>query len=279
MRISVKLAPTFEYAELEQFWHRADALGFDAVWNYDHFYGLDEDPTPTLEGWTTLAAMAVVVRRARVGCMVTGVTYRNPAILAKMAVTVDQICGGRLDFGIGAGWHEAEHRGYGIPFPSPGTRVAMLDEALTVIRRLWTEESVTFAGRFFTLEDALCEPKPIQRPHPPIVIGGSQPKMLRVIARHADEWNMPSRHGPADWAVVKARLDDACKEVGREPAEVRRSVQLFLHPRNPAQVAEQLAQLPEYQRCGCQHAVLSFYQPPSLELLERCSHLSSPERG
>ena len=142
------------------------------MWNYDHFYGLVHNSKLTHEGWTTLAAMAVVIRTARVGCMVTGVTYRNPAILAKMAVTVDHICGGRLEFGIGAGWHEAEHRGYGIEFPSAGTRVAMLDEALTVIRRLWTEDSVTFEGQFYTLRDALCEPKPIQRPHPPIIVGG-----------------------------------------------------------------------------------------------------------
>lgn len=273
MRISVKLAPTFEYAELETFWLRADSLGFAAVWDYDHFYGLSQHSTPTLEGWTTLAAMGVVVRRARIGCMVTGVTYRNPAVLAKMAVTVDHISGGRLDFGIGAGWHEAEHRGYGIEFPSAGSRVAMLDEALTVIRRLWTQESVTFAGRFFTLTDALCEPKPVQRPHPPIVIGGSQPKMLRVIARHADEWNMPSHQGPAEWGQANLRLEEACAEVGRDPSQVRRSVQLFLHPREPGQVAEQLALIPRYEELGCQHAVLSFYQPPGAELLEQCARL------
>ncbi len=273
MRISAKLAPTFEYGELEQFWRRADDLGFAAVWDYDHFYGLEADAMPTLEGWTTLAAMAVVIRRARVGCMVSGVTYRNPAILAKMAVTVDHISGGRLDFGIGAGWHEAEHRGYGIEFPSPGERVAMLDEALTVIRRLWTEESVTHRGRFFTLDEALCEPKPVQRPHPPIVIGGSKPKMLRVIARHADEWNMPSHGGPGDWDAANTRLDEACAEVGRNPAEICRSVQIFLHPRDPALVDEQLARLPEFEQLGCEHAVLSFYQPPSAELLERCARL------
>jgi F420-dependent oxidoreductase-like protein len=273
MRISVKLAPTFPYPELERFWRDADRLGFEAVWNYDHFYGLVENEKPTLEGWTTLAAMGVVIRRARIGCMVTGVTYRNPAILAKMAVTVDHISGGRMDFGIGAGWHEDEHRGYGIEFPGPGTRVEMLDEALTVIRRLWTEESVTFSGRFFTLSDALCEPKPIQRPHPPIVIGGSKPKMLRVIARHADEWNMPSHSGPDEWGEANARLDEACAEVGRDPQQVRRSVQLFLHPRKPGQVDEQLELLPQYRELGCQHAVLSFYQPPDLVLLERCAAL------
>jgi len=273
MRISVKLAPTFDYPELEQFWRTADSLGFEAVWDYDHFYGLVDNTKPTYEGWTTLAAMAVVVRQARVGCMVTGVTYRNPAILAKMAVTVDHISGGRLDFGIGAGWHEAEHRGYGIEFPSPGTRVAMVDEALTVIRRLWTEESVTFAGRFYTLDDAICEPNPLQRPHPPIVIGGTQPKMLRVIARHADEWNMPSHEGPTQWGEANTRLDEACAEVGREPAEVRRSVQLFLHPRKDGQVSKQLELLGEYEARGCEHAVLSFYQPPTAELLERCATL------
>ncbi|WP_313674538.1 TIGR03560 family F420-dependent LLM class oxidoreductase [Mycolicibacterium sp.] len=270
MRISVKLAPTFAYPELEQFWRSADQLGFEAIWNYDHFYGLVDNATPTLEGWTTLAAMGAVIRRARVGCMVTGVTYRNPAILAKMAVTVDHITGGRLDFGIGAGWHEDEHRAFGIEFPSPGTRVAMLDEALTVIRRLWTEESVSFAGRFYTLSDALCEPKPVQRPHPPIVVGGSQPKMLRVIARHADEWNMPSHEGPAEWGHVNVRLNEACAEVGRPPSEVRRGAQLFLHPRKPGQVDEQLELLPHYAELGCEHAVLSFYQPPTSALLERC---------
>ncbi|WP_225933690.1 LLM class flavin-dependent oxidoreductase [Mycolicibacterium pallens] len=199
--------------------------------------------------------------------------YRNPAVLAKMAVTVDHISGGRLDFGIGAGWHEAEHRGYGIEFPSPGTRVAMLDEALTVIRRLWTEESVTFEGKFYTLRDALCEPKPIQRPHPPIVIGGSQPKMLRVIARHADEWNMPSHDDAQKWGETNARLNEACAEVGRDPAEIRRSVQIFLYPSDPGQVDAQLAQLPQFAELGCEHAVLSFYQPPSAELLQRCAKL------
>ena len=178
-----------------------------------------------------------------------------------------------MDFGIGAGWHTDEHRGYGIDFPSAGTRVDMLDEALTVMKRLWTEDSVTFAGRFYTLDEALCEPKPIQRPHPPIVVGGSKPKMLRVIARHADEWNMPSHQGPAEWGAANSRLDEACTEVGRDSATVRRSVQLFRHPRKPGQVAEQLDLLPQYRELGCQHAVLSFYQPPGPALLERCAGL------
>jgi F420-dependent oxidoreductase-like protein len=274
MLLSAKLAPTFDYPVLEKFWRDADELDFHSITNYDHFYGLTEPGTPTFEGWTTLAAMATVVRRARVSCLVSSVTYRNPAVLAKMAVTVDHISGGRLDFGLGAGWHEEEHRGYGLEFPSAGVRVAMLDEALTIIRRLWTEESVTFAGRFYSLVDARCEPKPVQRPHPPIVIGGEKPKMLRVIARHADEWNVGSAGDPQAWAQVSAGLDDACREVGREPGQIRRSVQLFLHPDQEGQVEEQLDRLPEFAALGCEHAVLSFYQPPTAAQLRRAAELS-----
>ncbi|BAX92880.1 TIGR03560 family F420-dependent LLM class oxidoreductase [Mycobacterium shigaense] len=276
MRISVKFDQSFEYPELEQLWRVADRLGFPSLWDYDHFYGPAEHPAPTYEGWTTLAAMAAVTERARIGCLVSGVTYRHPAILAKMAVTVDHISGGRLDFGIGAGWHEAEHRGYGISLPSPGIRVAMVDEALTVIRRLWTQDSVTFKGQFFTLENALCEPKPLQQPHPPIVVAGTEPKMLQVIARHADIWNMPGHEGPQRWQAVNARLDEACVDVGRDPADVRRSAQLSLHPAVPDDVDEQLALLPEFERLGCQHIVLAFRQPPTTALLERCVALDSP---
>jgi F420-dependent oxidoreductase-like protein len=273
MLISAKLAPTFEYPVLEDFWRASDELGFDAVWDYDHFYGLTDPDGLTFEGWTTLAAMAVVVRRARVGCMVTGVTYRHPAVLANMAVTVDHISNGRLDFGIGAAWHEPEHRGYGIDFPSAGTRVAMLDEALTIIKMLWTQDSSTFEGRFWRLDDARCAPKPVQKPHPPIVVGGTQPKMLRVIARHADEWNTPGLAGPEEWSRVNAQLDEACAEVGRDPGAIRRSVQLFLHPAQEGQVETLLETLPVYEKAGCEHVVLSFYQPPTREQLERCATL------
>jgi alkanesulfonate monooxygenase SsuD/methylene tetrahydromethanopterin reductase-like flavin-dependent oxidoreductase (luciferase family) len=220
MLLSAKLAPTFDYPVMEHFWREADDLGFHAIANYDHFYGLIDNTVPTHEGWTSLAAMAVVVRRARVSCMVTGVTYRHPAVLAKMAVTVDHISGGRLDFGLGAGWHEAEHQGYGIEFPGAGTRVAMLDEALTVIKRLWTEKAVTFEGRFFTLRDALCEPKPLQRPHPPIVIGGEKPKMLRVVARHADEWNCPAT---VMWPTGRGSAPNSTTPAQRSAAIRRRS--------------------------------------------------------
>jgi F420-dependent oxidoreductase-like protein len=269
--ISAKLAPVFAFAELEQFWRNADELGYHAVWNYDHFYGLGGEAdlrTDTLEGWTTLAAMATVVKRARIGCMVSSVTYRNPAVLAKMATTVDHISGGRLEFGLGAGWLEAEHLGYGIDFPSAGVRIAMLDEALTLIKLLWTEDESNFEGTHYRLTAALANPKPVQRPHPPIVIGGrGEKKMLRVVATHADEWNGVS-FGPVEWSRLNSVLDLHCATIGRDPAAIRRGAQLFLHPNQEEQLARQVASIPAYQDAGCDHIILSFYQPPSRAILE-----------
>ncbi len=272
MLISAKLAPVFDYQALVEFWKVADELGYHAVWNYDHFYGLGIQQTdleaPTLEGWTTLAAMAVIVKRARVGCMVTGVTYRHPAVLANMAVTVDHISGGRLEFGIGAAWHEAEHAGLGIKFPPPGERVALLDETLQIIKSYWTQPTTTFDGRFFNLKDAICSPRPVQTPHPPIIVGGVKPKMLQVVAKHADEWNVPGAD-PDTWATLNKQIDDNCAAIGRDPKQVRRGVQLFVHPAVDGQPEQQAAMLPQYQDLGCEHVVLSFYQPPSHALLEQ----------
>jgi len=268
MLVSAKLAPTFAYAELERFWRDADDIGFHAVWNYDHFYGLGDLAQETLEGWTSLAAMATVVKRARVGIMVTGVTYRNPALLANMAVTVDHISGGRLEFGLGAAWHEPEHKAYGFDFPSGATRVEMLDEALQVCKLLWTQEEATFAGTHFRLEGAVCNPKPVQRPHPPIVVGGVKPKILRVIARHATEWNFPAVMG-VEFEKASAALDEACAEVGRDPSEIRRSVQFFIHPAQEGQPEGMIEQIPVFRDAGCEHIVFSFYQPPDRGLMEK----------
>jgi len=269
---SAKIAPVFDYPLLERFWKDADELGFHGVWNYDHFYGLylagQPLELPTLEGWTTLAAMGKVTQRARIGCMVTGVTYRHPAVLANMAVAIDHISGGRLEFGIGAAWHEPEHLTYGIEFPSAGTRIAMLDEACTIIRRLWTEDKVDHDGRFWTLREALCSPKPVQE-RIPIVIGGSGPKKtLRVVAKHADEWNAPLS-APTDYRELNKIFEDHCADVGRDPSEVRRSVQIFLFGHDETQLQALGKQMADLEEAGVQHAVLSFYTPPSRDVLER----------
>jgi F420-dependent oxidoreductase-like protein len=273
MLTSAKLAPMFAYADLERFWRDADELGFHAIWNYDHFYGLGGGVADlrkdTLEGWTTLAAMASIVKRARIGCMVTGVTYRHPAVLANMATTVDHISGGRLEFGLGAAWHEAEHAGYGIDFPRAGVRIAMLDEALQLIKLLWTQDEANFDGQYYHLKDAICNPKPVQKPHPPIVVGGTgEKKMLRVVATQANEWNAVS-FDPKEWERLNGVLDEHCQAIGRDPKEIRRGVQLFIHPEQEDQMAGQIGLLPEFEQAGCEHAVLSFYQPPTRAQLEQ----------
>jgi F420-dependent oxidoreductase-like protein len=270
---SVKLAQVFEYPVLERFWRDADELGFNGVWDYDHFYGMRDPTSASFEGWSMLAAMAKVTSRVRIGCMVTGVTYRHPAILAKMAVSVDHISSGRLEFGIGAGSHEGEHKGYGIPFPGAGTRIDMLDEACGVIRRLWTEESVTHQGRFWTLTDAPANPKPVQDRVPMVIGGTGERKTLRVVARHADEWNFSpmqdlGAEGPREFARLSRVLDDHCEAIGRDPKEIHRSIQMALRPDDHEQVAAGLRLLEEFEGAGAEHAVLGFASPPSRSLLE-----------
>jgi F420-dependent oxidoreductase-like protein len=210
-----------DYSTLRKVALECDHLGYDSVWVYDHLqftYG------PTLECWTVLSALAEATKNIRVGSLVTCNAFRHPSILAKMASTVDMISNGRLNFGVGAGWHEAEAKAYGIPFPRGRVRVEMLDEALSIIKKLWTEESVTFEGKHYSVHEAVCLPKPIQKPYPPILVGGGGDKMLRVIARHANAWNS----GFTDAEGFKqetARLETACRETGRNRNEIENTFQ------------------------------------------------------
>ncbi len=226
--IRIGLKPSSQDTTVEEIravWRIADEAGFDHCWTFDHFAGIVTDPVEgTLEGWTLLGAMAEATSRVRIGCMVTGNTYRHPAVLAKMAVTVDQLSGGRLEFGIGAGWAENEHRMLGIEFGTVGQRIDRLEEACRLIKRLWTDDRADFEGRYYTLVDAIANPKPVQKPHPPVWIGGSgERKTLRVVAEHADVWNAPS--AAVDVGRLSAVLDRHCDDVGRDPKEIRRSVQ------------------------------------------------------
>jgi F420-dependent oxidoreductase-like protein len=179
------------WQELRATWKLIDSLGYDTAWTFDHFFPILSDPSgPCFEGWIALTALAAETSRVQAGVLVSGNTYRHPAVLAKMAATLDHITGGRLIMGIGAAWFEMEHTAYGIPFQTTAERIHRLDEAAEIIKRLWTEKQVTFEGRYYQLKDAYCEPKPVQQPRPRIMIGGSGEKlMLRVIARRADIWN------------------------------------------------------------------------------------------
>ena len=212
------------WTEILALWQEIDQLDYDTAWGFDHFLPIFSDPKGTcLEGWTALAALAMATRRVRLGLMVTGNTYRHPAVLAKMATTVDIISGGRLILGLGAGWFELEHQEYGIPFHTVGERLRRLDEALQMIKLLWTQESANFDGRHFKLENASFNPKPIQKPHPPILIGASGEKVaLGIVARHAQMWNWPGT--PEVLRAKITRLNEHCQRIGRDPATVEKSV-------------------------------------------------------
>ena len=202
VRFGAKLVPQgTSIAALRGFWRLADESGFDHLWVYDHLAGVGNaatvaEPDPAIDlydGWTLLAAMASETRHARLGCMVTANTLRHPAVLAKIATTVDHLSGGRLEFGIGTGWAEYEHRMLALELGGARQRIEKLAEALAVIKALWSSERFTdFAGEHYTLEKAVHAPKPLQRPHPPIWLGGTgEKRMLRLVAEHADVWNMP----------------------------------------------------------------------------------------
>jgi F420-dependent oxidoreductase-like protein len=228
LSIGLKLSPQgTDVASLRAVWRVADEAGFDHVWNFDHFAAIMTDPeVDVLEGWTLLGAMAEATSRVRIGCMVTGNTYRHPAVLAKMAVTVDHLSGGRLEMGIGAAWAELEHEMFGLAFDTPGIRVARLAEACVAMKRLWTDDRASFDGTHYRLRDAIANPKPVQRPHPPLWIGGrGERKTLRVVAEHADVWNAPGGD-PDEVARLSGVVDRHCADVGRDPAEIRRSVQV-----------------------------------------------------
>jgi F420-dependent oxidoreductase-like protein len=192
------------YDALATHWREADALGFDSVWLDDHLYSIVRPPgEPQMEAWTLLAALARETRRIEIGILVTCNSYRSPALVAKLAATVDVLSGGRLVHGMGAGWYESEYRGYGYDFPPVGVRLAQLDEALTLQKLLWREERASFSGRHYRLHEAWCSPKPVRRPHPPILIGGGGERvLLRLVARHADVWN-----GSGDVAEFGRKLD------------------------------------------------------------------------
>lgn len=233
-RIGVKLAgQDTTAAALRDVWRIADEGGLDHVWCFDHVAAIGEGgpDRPVFEGWSLQAAMAVATKRVRIGCMVTGNTYRQPWMLAKIAVTVDHLSGGRLEFGIGAAWAEVEHKMYDIG--GLDHRVGRLSESLRVLKMLWTEERTTFDGRYYKLSDAISNPKPVQRPHPPIWIGAGGDQLLKLTARHADVWNgagavRTSSDPSAKEGIVELseRLDEACAAIGRDPTTIRRSVQL-----------------------------------------------------
>lgn len=222
-----------EWSELLAVWTEADRIEvFESAWNWDHFYPLAPPyDGPNLEGWTMLAALAQATTRIRIGCMVNGMHHRHPAVTANMIATIDQISGGRFEFGIGAGWNEMETDAYGLELGSLNARSDRLEEGLEVIVSLLRDKSTTHKGRYFDLTDAWCEPKCIQRPYAPIVVGGKgRKRTLRTAARFADQWDMTFPDRPSDWQELNEVLLGHCADVGRDPGEITRSVHLQFDP-------------------------------------------------
>ena len=266
-RFGIMTAPQqVGYDDVLRVWHEADAIPeIEHAWLFDHLMPIGGDPHgPILEGWTLLSALAAQTHRLRLGLLVTSNRFRPPAMLAKIAATVDVVSRGRLDFGIGAGSRTGhplarrEYDAYGLPFHDFDHAVERLAEACTVIRRLWTEaEPFDFDGSHLHLTGAFGDPKPVQRPHPPIVIGGRTARVLRVAAEHADVWNIPG--GDIDDAAGRsALLDRLCAEIGRDPASITRSIHLPVSYVDPGATRDAIG---EALDAGFRHVVLGLPAP------------------
>ncbi|HJP73012.1 MAG TPA: LLM class flavin-dependent oxidoreductase [Pseudonocardiaceae bacterium] len=255
------------YHDIQRVWREADAIPqIEHAWLYDHLMPIfGERNGPTLEGWTLLSALAGQTERLRLGLLVTSNRFRPPAMLAKIATTVDIVSGGRLDFGIGAGSRPSvpmakrEYVAHGLPYHDAEHAVAAFAEAMTVIRRLWTEdEPFDFNGTYVQLTDAIGNPKPVQQPHPPIMIGGRATATLRVVAEHADIWNFPGADDLADVASRNQVLDRFCTEIGRDPASITRSTILTVSYDQPGTTKDAISRAIE---AGFGHIILGLLPP------------------
>jgi alkanesulfonate monooxygenase SsuD/methylene tetrahydromethanopterin reductase-like flavin-dependent oxidoreductase (luciferase family) len=255
-----------DYHDILRVWQEADAIPeIEHAWLFDHLMPIGGDPAgPIYEGWTLLSALAAQTRRLRVGLLVTSNRFRPPAMLAKIATTVDLVSGGRLDFGIGAGSRPShpmarrEYDAHGLPYHDAAHAVGSLAEACTVIRRLWTEtEPFDFQGDYVRLTGAFGNPKPVQRPHPPIMIGGRSAATLRVVAEHADVWNIPG--GDIDEGISRsALLDRYCTEIGRDPVSITRSMHLPVSYDQPESTRDAIGKA---VAAGFEHIILGLPSP------------------
>jgi len=259
-------AQDHDWPHLRETWIEADRGGFwDMVWLNDHLYSPRAGETrPMLEAWALFGGLAAVTSRIRFGTMVTANTFRHPVLLAKQAVTLDHMSQGRLELGVGTGWQDREHQAFGIELPPIRERFEMLEETFEILHGLMTEEVFDFAGKHRTITAARFEPKPVQRPRPPFVIGGTGPRRtIPLAARWADQWNFPDFTSDLELFVSSLRrLDEACEEIGRDRDAIEVSVQ-FRYPDDLAETADRVA---AYRGSGADHVLVSFFPPTSLDL-------------
>ncbi len=251
MRFSFWPNPSQSFNDVIALARHVESTGWDGLWYADHFMpNAPDTSTPWPEAWTTLAAIGALVPRIRIGTLVAGNTYRHPAVLAKMAATLDHITDGRVVLGLGSGWQENEHAQYGIPFYTVRERLDRLDEACQVIKRLYTEATSSFSGKYYQLDNASLEPKPVQRTLPLLIGGGGEKITLRITAQYADEWNV---WGTVDTLKAKMTILDAhCKQLGRDPKSIQRSAVALLFMSDDANYLKRMreANIPQAANIG-----------------------------
>ena len=278
MRFAFKTAnQSTTWDDVLEVWRAADQIEiFESGWNFDHFYPIDGNAGgPCLEGWMMLAALAQATSRLRLGTLVTGIHYRHPAVLANMAAAIDIISGGRLELGIGAGWNQQESGAYGIELGTPRERSDRFEEACQVLVSLLSQETTDFSGRYYQLAGARNEPKGVQRPHPPIVIGGSgERRTLRTTARYAQHWNFVGGT-PEEFARKRDVLHAHCQDVGRDPKEITLSSHVRLEGTDVAGAAAQAAAFAEH---GLDLAIVYLRPPLSPAILAPLADALAPLR-
>ena len=270
LRFGICTDQNLPWPTLVERWQYFEALGFDSVWDCDHYIQPSRPTGPYFEGWTLLAGLAARTERVRVGVLVSSNTFRHPALLAKEAVTVDHISNGRLELGLGAGWYVPEHEKFGLDFPAPTELVGRFREAVEIVDRLLRNEVTSYEGRYYQLRDAPFRPGPVQRPRPPLTIGAKGPRMLEIVARHADAWNSS---GTVEEVRARNRvLDEKCAAIGRDPAEIVRSLYGWaaIMPDDPWASVEAFQEvIGRYREAGIEEFIID--QPPDAQLgvLER----------
>lgn len=232
------------WERMRDFWQKVDRWGYDSLWAFDHFYPIFvPDPTgPCMESWTLLGALSQHTKRARIGALVNGNTYRNPCLTAKMAATLDQISGGRLNLGLGSGWFELEHNSLGFDFKNVPQRLEALDESCQIIKGMFTQDKTTLKGKHYNVVDAVCNPKPIQKNVPLMIGGHGERVLLKLVAKHADMWNMTN----ADAAEMKRLIgviERHADTVGRDADQIEKTLMLAMSYNPPKQRDEMLAGL------------------------------------
>ncbi len=277
MRFAFKTAnQNTTWSDVLAVWKEGDGIElFESGWNFDHFYPIVGDSTgPCLEGWSMLAALAQATTRLRLGCLVTGIHYRHPAVLANMVSTVDIISNGRLELGIGAGWNEEESGAYGIELGDRRERSDRFEEACEVLVRLLTRETSSYQGAYYTLDEARNEPKGPQTPHPPICIGGSgEKRTLLTTARYAQHWNYGGTD-PVEFAHKRDVLHAHCQDIGRDPKEILLSTHVRLNDDND--VARAAADAAALGEAGAELAIIYLRPPLSPAILEPLAAALAP---